>query len=278
MKLITTAFLSLLFVCANAQSYDSTKNCLSERVESYTGQTLLFLPKTPELKIYGYSELTTLSGSQSKYDSVVLARFVVESVQGKGSFRTFTLVQENDKKHLYKYYTQTASCEMMPDFIVEAHLEWLKKTYTETGLYLKCKEWDFGAFADAETGAAIDCQKHDVWTIKDVKTDSFVPSFLTENAKGEKLLFPIFAYHSSHFCISYESYQIAKAKGGDVLESVMNKKPKIEMTPDILALAIGEPLSKQKREDASQKSEIWVYYNMKIHIIGGKVAVINTDE
>jgi len=263
------------------EKYDSLSNFLGENYMAYIGQELFVLPKSENLRRYGYEGFyeepegkyykplkpSSLS-SNTKYEMLEGKTFKVVDVFLKGKdivnrdIIYFKLETEDDTL-FYKY---NARSKYSFPFVVLGYMDKLKKNYIGTRHCLR--SINDKSLIDYVTGENVKMIPGTYWKCSDIIVDSknYDIQMLFTNEKGETI-----SNKDSHYKSLFIPEVIAKkliAKyGKSMFDIAINGKIKVGMTEELVKVSWGEP----KDINYSSYGSQWVYDGQYIYFKNGRV-------
>jgi len=261
--------------------YDSLTNYLAvENVKAYVGQHLYVMPKSENLRDFGYegfftspendskttySKASTYSRN-SKYESLVDRVFKVTNViSQKGKYYgedTFLEIVDS-KDTLYYLYPDYESSFA---FLTKGYKDKLDKTYVGKNFYFTNAPDEF--WHDFETGDKVKLESGALWECTEIVLDGnylFLECIL-KNKKGETISNMVSRMKFNF--ITKEYGDALRLKYGNLFNKAMSGVIAKGMTGELVIIALWKPKTINKN---SNLGEQWVYNNQYLYFKDGKL-------
>lgn len=275
--------------------YDSLSNFLGEKVYQYINQELYLLPKSEDLRRYGYSNFynyynksTVLVNIGSKYDELSGKYFIVlnihkhpksdESIFYK---RNFYLELKNKENGDILYYEYNSEYEYGFPFLVVGYFLKQKDLVVGKQILTRGDNWISRdkPMSDIETGEPVKFERNQIWECVDLTVEEkyYTLTMVLKNELNEKIILPLSSFKNTHFRSNWGVHDYEDVKnyikkyGKDNWETILDGKVKIGFTEEMVILSWGAP----KKINRSSYSDQWVYDEQYLYFEGGKLKSFN---
>lgn len=262
------------------ESYDGLKNFLGTDFMKYKGQELYLLPKSKELRKFGYENFIKntkqsiynssniykcCDGYNSKYKDLQGKYFIVEDVipdttsYGRNAFLKLKIKDTNE----IVYFNYDSEYMHSFPFIVTKFYEKQKEIFINKTVVLrpfpKINSMQQIKNLDIDTGKEIPIKAGEQFTCLDITihANTYELSLLLKNTSGEKFLFPMYSrFLDVQRIFTLEEAEDYKKKFGEEnWQTILHEEIKIGFTEEMVTVSWGKP----KKINRTSYGDQWIY-------------------